>query len=257
MMRPQPCGRPRRWPVITEESDKQAAERISRLVSDIIEGGRIKAMPSDAAERDAIQVALRLAAIRNPYPGMSAGFQRRLRVRLEKGEAPSRMNRRSALVAGVGLVAAAGCGALVRTLADPLIDQGISRRASAASPLPAGSPWPAERAHIEPRIELGRWVDTGLKLADLPEGLPRRVVAGAIGAFLVRRGNRVAGMSAYCTHQPCELVWQPERKLLNCPCHGVTFDIDGQPTTGANPWPALPLVRVRVRNDGQVEALGT
>lgn len=140
-------------------------------------------------------MASRLSAIRNPRPRMSASFRRRLRLALEKGGAPSRMNRRSALVAGLGLVAAAGGGALVRALADPLIDQSLRRRVSAASPAPTGSLWPARRAYIEPAPGPARWVDTGLTLGDLPEGVPWRVAVGAIGAFVVRRGDQVAGIS--------------------------------------------------------------
>ncbi|HSR25207.1 MAG TPA: Rieske 2Fe-2S domain-containing protein, partial [Candidatus Eisenbacteria bacterium] len=97
----------------------------------------------------------------------------------------------------------------------------------------------------------------GIRLADLAEGVPRRVTAGAVGAFLVRRGDQVFAMSSYCTHLPCELVWQADRKLLNCPCHNLAFDVDGQSMREGYPLPALPFVKVRVRNDGRVEVLGT
>jgi Rieske Fe-S protein len=63
-------------------------------------------------------------------------------------------------------------------------------------------------------------------------------------------------MSSYCTHLPCELVWQEDRKLLNCPCHNLGFDIDGQSLRDGYPLPALPFVKVRMHN-GHVEVLGT
>ncbi len=114
----------------------------------------------------------------------------------------------------------------------------------------------ASRGSIEPRSELARWVDTGLNITELAEGIPRRVSAGAVSAFVVRRGARVVGMSSLCTHLPCELVWQSNMKVLNCPCHDLNFDVNGRSMSEGYPLPALPLVKVRVRNDGGVEVLG-
>jgi nitrite reductase/ring-hydroxylating ferredoxin subunit len=116
---------------------------------------------------------------------------------------------------------------------------------------------PSSRTWIEPRPELARWTNTEIKLADLVEGVPRRVTAGAIGAFLVRRGDQVVGMSSHCTHLPCELVWLGDKKLLNCPCHNLAFDVQGQSMQEGYALPALPWVNVRVRKDGRVEVLGT
>lgn len=130
-----------------------------------------------------------------------------------------------------------------------------SRPASKASPRPEQIQPP--RPTIEPRPELGRWWNTGLRVVDLMEGVPHKVTAGAIGALLVRHADAVIGMSSLCTHLPCELIWQEDRKLLNCPCHNLAFDVDGQPTRAGYEPPALPYVRVRVRTDGHVEVLGT
>ena len=97
-----------------------------------------------------------------------------------------------------------------------------------------------------------------MKVSELAEGVPYRVTAGAVGAFLVRRGEHVVGMSSYCTHLPCELVWEAGRKVLNCPCHNLGFDVDGQALPeGGYQMPALPFVKVRLRADGRVEVLGT
>ncbi len=60
-----------------------------------------------------------------------------------------------------------------------------------------------------------------------------------------------------CTHLPCALVWRAEDRVFLCPCHGLTFDVQGQSLDLRYPLPALPLVRVRVRDDGRVEVLGT
>src|SRR5215831_9610281 len=241
-----------------ERDERKAAERIDRLVSDVLAGRHLKATPSDAAEREAIQVAARLAGVRDGYPRMSSAFRRRLANLLERGEAPGRMDRRAALAAGLGLAAGAVGGAV----AGPLGGR-IEGLVAASHPAPAASPRRAplqpapQRATIEPRPELARWWDTGLHLGNLAEGIPHRVTAGAIGAFLVRRADTVVAMSSVCTHYPCELVWQEDKKLLNCPCHNLAFDVDGQSTQEGYALPALPYVKVRVRADGRVEVLGT
>ncbi len=235
---------------MTEPREERAAERIDRIVAEALAGRRLKATPHDAAEREAIRVAASLAGIRDGYPRMSPAFRRRLARLLEKEEAPAWINRRTALAAAFGLAAGAVGGAMSDEL------RGLI---AASHPTPAqqhGAPT-TSRSIMEPRQEVARWVDTGLTVADLAEGVPKRVAAGAIGAFLVRRGDHVVGMSSYCTHLPCELVWQAGRKQLNCPCHNQSFDIDGQSTREGYPLPALPFVKVRVRNDGRVEVLGT
>ena len=248
-----------------ERDEERTAERLDRIVSEVLAGRRLKAMPSDAAEREAIQVAARLAGVRDGYPRMTSAFRRRLGRVLEDGEAPGWLNRRAALAAGLGLAAGAVGGAVAGPVAGKLEGMMAASRPPAATPAPvpsAGTPDPtarpvSSREVIEPRAELARWTNTGIRFADLVEGVPRRVTAGAVGAFLVRRGDQVVAMSSVCTHLPCELVWQADRKLLNCPCHNLAYDVDGQSMREGYPLPALPFVKVRVRNDGRVEVLGT
>jgi nitrite reductase/ring-hydroxylating ferredoxin subunit len=247
-----------------ERDERKAAERMDRLVADVLAGRHLKATPPDAADREAIQVAARLAGVRDGYPRMSPAFRRRLGRMLEDGQAPGWLNRRSALLAGLGLAAGAVGGAVAGPAAGRLEGLVAASRPPAPAPHPAPSATPeptarppSSREVIEPRAELARWTNTGIKLADLVEGVPRRVTAGAVGAFLVRRGDQVVAMSSYCTHLPCELVWEADRKVLNCPCHNLAFDVDGQSMREGYPLPALPFVKVRVRNDGRVEVLGT
>ncbi|HXM58518.1 MAG TPA: Rieske (2Fe-2S) protein [Candidatus Dormibacteraeota bacterium] len=247
---------------MAERDEGKTAERIDRLVADVLAGRHLKATPSDAADREAIQVAARLAGVRDGYPRMSPAFRRRLGKMLETGETPGWLNRRAALAAGLGLAAGAVGGFVASPVAGRLEGLVASRPAATPEPEPTPAPNrtavpPPSRESIEPRADVGKWTNTGIKLADLVEGVPVRVTAGAVGAFLVRRGNQVVGMSSYCTHLPCELVWQADKKLLNCPCHNLAFDVDGQSMREGYPLPALPFVKVRVRNDGRVEVLGT
>ena len=239
---------------MAESNEKRGAERLDRLVSDVLAGRHLKATASDAAERESIRVAARLAGVRDGYPRMSPAFRRRLGRMLEKGEAPGWLNRRAALAAGLGLAAGAVGGAV----AGPLGGMAAARRpgpAATTSPPAFIGAAGVSRGIIDPRP--GRWWDTGILLADMVERVPHRVTAGAVGAYIVRHGSTVTGMSAMCTHLPCELVWQPERRALNCPCHNLAFNVNGEPMIEGYPLPALPVVSTRVRSDGRVEVLGT
>src|SRR5262249_6796048 len=214
-----------------------------RRVGGLRAGRGLQVHPWALGAHAAIQVAPRLAGSRDGYPRMSPAFRRRLTRLLQKGEVPDWINRRSALLAGLGLAAGAVGGALATELAGLFTPGSRERSGPERSGPGGGSP---ERGRMEPRAPLGRWVDTGLTLADLDDGVPRRVTAGAIGAFLVRHGEQINAMSAYCTHVPCELVWLADRNVLNCPCHNLAFNVeDGRPMShGPLPLPAPPPPRL-------------
>ncbi len=52
-----------------------------------------------------------------------------------------------------------------------------------------------------------------------------------LGFFIVRRGANLSAISAICTHHNCKLDAEPD-KTFYCPCHGSTFDANGQVTQG-------------------------
>jgi cytochrome b6-f complex iron-sulfur subunit len=241
-----------------ERSEEQAAERLDRLATDLLAGRHLKAKASDAADRHAIWAAARLAGARQGHPRMSPAFRRRLAAVLAKGETSNRLTRRAALVAG--LAAAASAAGAIGFEELTRVRQAASSRQPAASPgpvAPATAGPPSSRSVIEPRGDSARWLDTGILFADLVEGQPRSFRAGSFSTFLFRKGGEVVGMSAICTHLPCELVWRSRDHVLNCPCHpNQNFDSDGLSLAEGFKLPPLPLVRTRVRN-GRVEVLGT
>jgi menaquinol-cytochrome c reductase iron-sulfur subunit len=57
-------------------------------------------------------------------------------------------------------------------------------------------------------------------------------------------------LSAVCTHNGCIVNWRADRKLFVCPCHGGTFDADGN-RQGGPPRRALARVDYRIK-DGQL-----
>jgi len=53
---------------MAESNEKRGAERLDRLVSDVLAGRHLKATASDAAERESIRVAARLAGSATAIP---------------------------------------------------------------------------------------------------------------------------------------------------------------------------------------------
>ena len=48
--------------------------------------------------------------------------------------------------------------------------------------------------------------------------------------YLLRNGNEYRALSPICTHRGCTVEVQTDR--LVCPCHGSTYDRDGQVLKG-------------------------
>jgi nitrite reductase/ring-hydroxylating ferredoxin subunit len=212
--------------------------RIERIVSDLLHGRRLRLRAGDAEEKEAITAAARFAAARQGPQRMSPAFRRRLAQVLEASPQESWMTRRAALVAGLGVAAGALAGGLVgKSLAQP---GGAALRASPFAVVP----------------DHGTWTDVGA-LTDFEEGQGKLVKAGAVGAFVFRRGETVTAVSSMCSHLPCELWWDTGTSVLECPCHPVSFNPDGKPSSPAYTLPALNEVKSRVTSAGRVEVLGT
>ncbi len=223
-----------------DDREQQSSERVERVARDLMAGKRLKIGPADASDRGAIMAAAALAGAREPFPRMPPAFRRRLQSALERGREPGVMSRRTALVAGLAAAVGAVTGAaMARLMPEP-----------AAHPVGRGG-------GIQNRIPAVRWYDAG-PLSAFKEGLPVRFQAGAVGTYLIRRGESVKALSSVCTHLPCELAWGAETSSFNCPCHNVAFDGDGfQITTPEGyPLPPLPQLDVRVTASGRVEVAG-
>lgn len=222
------------------DQERWAARRIDALVSRLLGGGRVGGKPGSAEEAPEVRAAARLAGSRAGYPAMSAAFREQLAERLAPSHRNRAVTRRSALVAGFS----AATGAALGVGADRMMTSGTDQQ---------GNPGTARRGEIDPWGAAAAWVDTGIRVDHLAEGQPVRVRAGAVGVFVVKKGTQVVAMSAYCTHQPCELAWQ--EPMLNCPCHDVNFNLDGE-AASHHPLPSLPMARTRIV-DGRVQVLGT
>jgi nitrite reductase/ring-hydroxylating ferredoxin subunit len=207
--------------------------RLDEIIADLLRGRRLKLRGGDAEEKAAITAAARLAGTRQGPQRMHPAFRTRLARALEETPREGWVTRRAALVAGLGLAAGAATGTVFGRRFQPQTVRG-------------GEP-------INP--VKGRWVDVAA-IQDLVEGQGKHVVAGSVGAFLFRRGDKVTAVSSICSHLPCELWWDRGSGTLICPCHPATFAPDGHPT---DPYglPALNTVHARVTSAGRVEVLGT
>jgi nitrite reductase/ring-hydroxylating ferredoxin subunit len=209
--------------------------RVDKIVSDLLHGRRLKLRAGDAEEKAAITTAARLAGARHGPQRMTPVFRKRLERALEQAPQGSSMTRRMALVAGLGLAAgAAGGGWLGRSL----------------SPQPAHS---TGGGPINPVN--GKWFDVAA-FADLVEGHGKHVTAGAVGAFVFRKGDSVYAVSSICSHLPCELWWDGHGGVLACPCHPVNFTAQGKVAGDKYDLPALNTVHARITDAGRVEVLG-
>jgi nitrite reductase/ring-hydroxylating ferredoxin subunit len=236
-------------------ADEHFERRMERIVRDLLAGRRLKVGPNDSAEREAIMAAARLAALRDPHPRMAPGFRKNLKNRLreERWEPPRIFSRREALLAGLAAATgAAGAGAIARFSGLLGAETGHSSRGAKAPA--AGSVSSVDPGEIMPIT--GTWFDAG-PLAALPDGQAVHFRAGAVPAVLFREGERVRGLSAVCTHLPCELIWNGGEKTLDCPCHNRSFDVQGKFAGDGyqQALPALPRVSVRIVG-GRVQVLG-
>ena len=96
----------------------------------------------------------------------------------------------------------------------------------------------------------GKWFDFG-PITDLQQGnytmlsyefmvkdgwqvLPQR---GFVWASVNTEGHARV-FSSTCTHLACNVIWQEEKQVFECPCHSGRFDADGNPIAGP---PTRPL----------------
>jgi cytochrome b6-f complex iron-sulfur subunit len=214
-------------------------EQLDRHVEDLLQDRRPERTP--LPDEDALRARQTAAMLRAAKPGAglpSKEFLERMQGSIrdwvgERSAQPQpapRPSRRSLLLTAAGGIAA-GIGAVL----------GIQQVTKAAPGKTAG--------HLVDGN--GTWKPVK-SLAELPEGTPIAFRSGAIEGFLIRQGQQVTGLSAICTHMACILNYSKFRDRFECPCHGATFEKDGQPTDYASPLSPLPSLQVKVEK-GQVQ----
>jgi thiosulfate dehydrogenase [quinone] large subunit len=92
-------------------------------------------------------------------------------------------------------------------------------------------------------------------LAQLPAGQGASFTNPYTGrpAVLIRAGGRtVSAYDAVCTHAGCTVGYDPGSGVLQCPCHGATFDPASGDATGGPAGAPLPSLRIVLAADGGI-----
>ena len=79
---------------------------------------------------------------------------------------------------------------------------------------------------------------------------------GTQPALLIRTPEgELRAFSAICTHLGCTVRYEPDSKVIWCPCHNGMFDLHGRNIGGPTPRP-LPEYRVNLREGKVVVSQG-
>jgi cytochrome b6-f complex iron-sulfur subunit len=74
--------------------------------------------------------------------------------------------------------------------------------------------------------------------SEIPAGTGRNLLVGETPAIVIHREETgFIVLSRVCTHLGCLVNFNQARQLLICPCHGGTYDLDGNVIAGPPPLP--------------------
>lgn len=67
--------------------------------------------------------------------------------------------------------------------------------------------------------------------------------------MIINTGDGFVALSSVCTHQGCQVTYNPDTGNLPCPCHGSLFSITGSVLNGPA---ASPLKKYTVTQEGDI-----
>lgn len=88
-------------------------------------------------------------------------------------------------------------------------------------------------------------LDVGPKSSYTADGITVRWMKGPTKVAVIRHDQRIYACTTICTHKGC-VIKKADTISFKCPCHGATYDIEGNVTH--RPAPA-PLIRYAVSVD--------
>ena len=97
----------------------------------------------------------------------------------------------------------------------------------------------------------GTWTAVAT-VGDVRPGRIVRFASGGVEGVVVSDAGGLRALSIACTDQGCTLTPDAASGRLLCPCHPVSFDLDGRPSAPAvygRTLRPLPTIRTRVRGD--------
>lgn len=223
------------------ERDARRAEQFERYLDSLLSGGRPS--PDDVADRDEAEMAhlaAEMAAAADPRGEPEAAFIEQLRMRMRQADqgiasvqAPPPVRHDAGAVPGRGTVRISRRQLLQGGLVGAA---GIAAGALGASVLrgiPEGNPiWDDGSGLIAGE---GAWASVA-NLADLPDGAVVRFSTPAFDGFVVNDAGEIRALSSVCTHMGCTLRYRNGWKDLRCPCHGASFNLNGELANGRSKW---------------------
>jgi cytochrome b6-f complex iron-sulfur subunit len=101
--------------------------------------------------------------------------------------------------------------------------------------------WPGASSASGSNLLMGKGGPLSASSLGEDEGVVGRSHLGKV--LVIRRGERLVGLQATCTHLGCTVAWNSASQQVECPCHGARYDLQGQVLRG----PARePLARLEV-----------
>lgn len=99
--------------------------------------------------------------------------------------------------------------------------------------------WPGASGASGSNLLMGK--DGPLSAATLAqdEGVVGRSNLGKV--LVIRRGERLVGLQATCTHLGCIVAWNSATQQVECPCHGARYDLQGRVLRGPAREPLAQL----------------
>jgi len=79
-------------------------------------------------------------------------------------------------------------------------------------------------------------------LENVPPGSAFRARFGESPIIVLNVGGEIRAFDASCTHERCPLGWNPDQRLIRCPCHGGAYDTSGKVVDGPPPAPLHRLL---------------
>ena len=67
--------------------------------------------------------------------------------------------------------------------------------------------------------------------------------------LFIRDGDQsIKAVDPICTHRQCVVVYKPEKKIIECPCHSSAYQLDGKNIFGPAPKP-LKTYKAKLKKD--------
>jgi cytochrome b6-f complex iron-sulfur subunit len=104
---------------------------------------------------------------------------------------------------------------------------------------------------LTPGGAIGKAKPVTLPKSEIPVGTVKDLIVMGVPSIIIHtQAEGYIALSRVCTHLGCLVNYNKERQIFICPCHGGTYDLEGNVISGPPPKP-LPKYAVRVE-DGNI-----